>query len=155
MWPGEQKADNSYLLCVSFCVDLLLFDIFPPWPLRFSLSLAFTTAQRSEVKKWSESHSVVSESLQPIDYIVHGILQARILEWVAFPFSRGSSQPRDRTQVSQIAGGFLPAEPQEKPKKTGVVAYFFSSGSSGPRNWTGVSALQSDSLPTELSGKPT
>ena len=29
------------------------------------------------------------------DYIVHGILQARILEWVAFPFSRGSSQPRD------------------------------------------------------------
>ena len=31
----------------------------------------------------------------PIDYIVHGILQARILEWVAFPFSRGSSQPRD------------------------------------------------------------
>ena len=35
----------------------------------------------------------------PIDYTVHGILQARILEWVAFPFSRGSSQPRDRTQV--------------------------------------------------------
>ena len=36
----------------------------------------------------------------PMDYIVHGILQARILEWVAFPFSRGSSQPRDQTQVS-------------------------------------------------------
>ena len=34
------------------------------------------------------------------DYTVHGILQARILDWVAFPFSRGSSQPRDRTQVS-------------------------------------------------------
>ena len=43
----------------------------------------------------------------PIDYIVHGILQARILEWVAFPFSRGSSQPRDRTQVSCIAGRFF------------------------------------------------
>ena len=40
----------------------------------------------------------------PMDYTVHGILQARILEWVAFPFSRGSSQPRDRTQVSRIAG---------------------------------------------------
>ena len=39
--------------------------------------------------------------------IVHGILQARILEWVAFPFSRGSSQPRNRTQVSHIAGGFF------------------------------------------------
>ena len=38
---------------------------------------------------------------------VHGILQARILEWVAIPFSRGSSQPRDWTQVSCIAGGFF------------------------------------------------
>ena len=38
---------------------------------------------------------------------VHGILQARILKWVAVPFSRGSSQPRDRTQVSCIAGGFF------------------------------------------------
>ena len=42
-----------------------------------------------------------------MDYRVHGILQARILEWVAFPFSRGSSQPRDRTQVCHIAGGFF------------------------------------------------
>ena len=39
--------------------------------------------------------------------VVHGILQARILEWVAFPFSRGSSQPRDQTQVFRIAGGFF------------------------------------------------
>ena len=37
-----------------------------------------------------------------MDYIVHGILQARILEWVAFPFFRGASQPRDRTQVSRM-----------------------------------------------------
>ena len=35
---------------------------------------------------------------------IHGILQARILEWVAISFSRGSSQPRDQTQVSLIAG---------------------------------------------------
>ena len=42
-----------------------------------------------------------------IDLTVHEILQARILEWVAFPFSRGSSQPRDQTQVSHIAGGFF------------------------------------------------
>ena len=41
----------------------------------------------------------------PVDYRVHGILQAGILEWVAFPFSRGSSQSRDWTQV--IAGGFF------------------------------------------------
>ena len=38
---------------------------------------------------------------------VHGLLQARILEWVAFPFSRGSFKPRDWTQVSHIAGGFF------------------------------------------------
>ena len=43
----------------------------------------------------------------PMDYTVHGILQARILEWVAFPFSKGSSQPRDRTQVSSIVGRFF------------------------------------------------
>ena len=43
----------------------------------------------------------------PMDYTVHGIFQARILEWVTFAFSRGSSQPRDQTHVSQIAGGFF------------------------------------------------
>ena len=43
----------------------------------------------------------------PVDYTVHGILQARILKWIAFPFSRGSSQPRDRSQVSCIAGRFF------------------------------------------------
>ena len=39
----------------------------------------------------------------PMDCTVHGILLAKILEWVVFPFSRGSSQPRDRTQVSRIS----------------------------------------------------
>ena len=43
----------------------------------------------------------------PLDYTVHGILQARILEWVAVPSSRESSQPRDRTQISHTAGGLL------------------------------------------------
>ena len=42
-----------------------------------------------------------------MDYTVHGILQAWILEWVAFPFSGESSQPRGRTQVSGIAGGYF------------------------------------------------
>ena len=57
------------------------------------------------------SKTQVTQSCQtlcdPVDYTVCGILQARILEWVAFPFSRGSSQPRDWTQVSCIAGGFF------------------------------------------------
>ena len=43
----------------------------------------------------------------PLGYSVHGILQARILEWVAMPFSGGSSQPRDQTWVSCVAGKFF------------------------------------------------
>ena len=59
-------------------------------------------------RKRSESRSVVSDSLRPHGLcIFHGTLQTRILEWVALPFSRGSSQPRDGTQVSHIAGGFF------------------------------------------------
>ena len=56
--------------------------------------------------------AVMSDSCQPLDYSppgssVHRILQARILEWIAISFSRGSFQPRDRTWVSCIAGRFF------------------------------------------------
>ena len=58
------------------------------------------------------SHSVVSNSCDPMNCrlpvsSVHGILQARILKWVIIFSSRGFSQPRDRTQVSHIAGGLF------------------------------------------------
>ena len=43
----------------------------------------------------------------PMDFAVHGILQARILEWVAFPFSRGSYQPRGQIQIFHFAGRFF------------------------------------------------
>ena len=43
----------------------------------------------------------------PTDYTVRGILQAKIVEWAAFPFSRGSAQLRDGTQASRVAGGLL------------------------------------------------
>ena len=42
-----------------------------------------------------------------MDYIVHGIVQDKIVEWVAFPFSRGSYQPWDQTQVSRTADGLF------------------------------------------------
>ena len=66
-------------------------------------------------EKWTikkaESDSEVAQPYltlcDPMDYTAHGILQAWILEWVAFPFSTGSSQPRDRTQVSHTARGFF------------------------------------------------
>ena len=71
--------------------------------------------------------SVVSDTLQiPTDYSllgssVHGILQARILEWVAMPSSRGSSQPRVQTSnscVSCTAGRFFTTEPPRKPQSS-------------------------------------
>ena len=59
--------------------------------------------------KWSEVTQSCPTLCDPMDYSlpgfsVHGILQARILEWVTISFSRGSSQPRDQSQVSHIAG---------------------------------------------------
>ena len=54
--------------------------------------------------KVTQSCPILCDSM---DYIFHGILQARILQWVAYPSSRGSSQPRDPTQVSCIAGRFF------------------------------------------------
>ena len=54
----------------------------------------------------------------PMDYTIHGILQAGILEWAAFPFSRGSSRPRDRTQVSCIAGRFFTSWATGKPRSS-------------------------------------
>ena len=83
-------------------------------------------SQMSSINRWMDkedvihihngilccSHSVVSDSLQPMDCSppgssVHAILQARILEWVAISFSRVSSQTRDWTQVSCLAGRFF------------------------------------------------
>ena len=48
------------------------------------------------------------------------ILQPRILEWVAVAFSRGSSQPRNQTQVSRVVDGFFTTEPPGRPKNTEV-----------------------------------
>ena len=56
----------------------------------------------------------------PMDHTVHGILQARILEWVAFSSSRGSSQPGIKPRSPALQVDSLPAEPQGKPKNTEV-----------------------------------
>ena len=92
-------------------------NCFPKWQNGFTLDLGPLLTLWFSDQRWticsllrgvlcseseSESHSVMSDSLGP-----HGLLQARILEWVALLFSRGSSQPRDRTQVSCIAGRFF------------------------------------------------
>ena len=73
-----------------------------------NISKGMVSLQQSE----SKSHSVVSDSLQP-----HGILQARALEWVAFPFSRESSQPRIEPRFPALQVDSLPVESQGKPRK--------------------------------------
>ena len=96
--------------------------------------------------KWSESRSVVSSSLWPHGlYTVHGILQAGILEWVAFPFSRGSSQ----SLISQGSNqGLLHCRQilyqlshQGSPRIRDWVAISYSRGSSRARDWTCISCV--------------
>ena len=65
---------------------------------------------------------------------VHGILQAGMLEWVAIPFSRGSSRPRDWTQVSCIADSLL-SEPPGKPFWIHWISRYFLSMSSSFSPW--------------------
>ena len=72
------------------------------------LKLTFWIVGTSVFIQWKVKKVKVKVALcDCMYYTVHGILQARILEWVVFPFSRGSSKPRDRTQVSCIADSFF------------------------------------------------
>ena len=70
-----------------------------------SLYLSFLSG--TDGKEWVKVAQSCPTHCNPLDYTVHGILQTGILKWVAFPVSSGSSQPRDWTLVSLIAGGFF------------------------------------------------
>ena len=102
----SQNTNNVCSLCKQFYQRFMNSEIY----LQHSAN-----REQFQNKNESESHSVMSNSLQfhalhssvhGIPYCtVHGILQAKTVEWV--PFSMGSSQPRNQTQVSLIAGGFF------------------------------------------------
>ena len=78
----------------------------------------------------------------PMNYTVHGILQARILEWVAFPFSRGSSQPRESNPGLLHCRWILyQLSLKRSPRILEWVAYPFSRGSSWPKDQTQVSRI--------------
>ena len=93
----------------------------------------------------------------PMDYTVHGILQARILEWIAFPFSRASSQPREDLNPGRLHCRWILYQLSHKgsPRILEWVAYPFSNGSSRPRNRTGVFCIAGGFFTREVSGKPT
>ena len=109
------------------------------------------------LNKWSEvkAPQLYLTLCDAMDYTVHAILQARILDSVAFPFSRGSSQPRDWTQVSHIAGRFFTSWATREAQE-----YWSGQPIPSPADLPdpGIKlespALQEDSLPTELWGKP-
>ena len=96
----------------------------------------------------SESRSVVSDSLRP-----HGILQARMLEWVAFPFSRASFQPRDWTQVSCLSGAFYQLSHKGSPGILEWGAYPSPVDLPNPGIELGSPTLQADSLLTEFASR--
>ena len=92
------------------------------------------------------------------DCSVHGILQARILEWAATPSSRGSSRPKDQTHISRrfcTAGGFFTPEPQGKAKNTGMDSLSLLQGKLlDPGIELGSPALKADSLLLSHQGRP-
>ena len=129
------KADSShwrFVVSISSCCSCSWLNVdhvagtvlstFISYPIRYTVVLwgshCYQPILPMRNLKWIQCWPVMSNSLRP-----HGlwparllcpwILQAGILEWVAVPFSRGSSQPRDRIQVSHVAGGFWEAlEPE-------------------------------------------
>ena len=76
------------------------------YSLRASL-IAQLVKNLTGLSEWKSLSSVQLFATPWTIYTVHGIVQARILEWVAISFSRGSSQPRDWNQISCTAGGFF------------------------------------------------
>ena len=98
------RADTAWLFILRVRTFAHI-NVIPNWP----------SASYKVKVKIVQSCSTLWDSMA---YIVHEILQARILEWVAFPFSRGSSQSRDGTQVSHIAGKFFTSwDTREAPKQ--------------------------------------
>ena len=91
----------------------------------------------------------------PMNYTVHGIFQARKLEWVAFPSPGDLLNPGIKPRSPTLRTDSLPAKPQGKPKNTRVDKPIPSPGDlPDPGIEPGSPALQADSLPTELLGKP-
>ena len=111
---SDVQWSDSVCVCVCVYIHIHIYSFLTLFSIvvyHRILNIVPSAIQEDFVVYENESCSVMSDSLQP------RILQARILEWVAFTFSRGSSQSGDWTQVSHIAGGFFtswaPREAQE------------------------------------------
>ena len=102
-WPPPGHLPNPGIKSVSLMSPALagrFFTTSTTWEALLRYFVCVLVAQKCLTLRDSIDCSLPHSS-------VHGILHSRILEWVTIPFSSGSSQPRDRTQVSSIAGGFF------------------------------------------------
>ena len=119
-WWCHPAVSSSVIPFSSCCQSLPVSGSFPMsqllrWPKYWSFSFSISPSNEHPGlisfsllwAKWVKVAQSFPTLCDHMGYTVHGILQARILEWVAFPFFRGSSQPRDWTQVSCIAGRFF------------------------------------------------
>ena len=109
-FPWILLKNNSYVSSFTWNISFPFHDIGFPFYLKISIIsvYAFYSKDTPNLYGWdTQVGRYKNVSRSPPGPSVHGILQARILEWVAFPFSSGSSQPRDWTQVSRIAGRFF------------------------------------------------
>ena len=110
---------------------------------------------KSEIRLVPEPTILVKVKVTQLCPTLCNPIQARILEWVTFPFSRGSSQPRDQTQISCIAGRFFyHVRHQGSRRILEWVAYPSPVELPNPGIKLESPALQADSLPAELPGKP-
>ena len=97
----KRRSSSSSILNINMMLNIIYFPSVINKTFQYFSICAFIFA----LWKWrSLSHVWLCD---PMDYTVHGILQTRILEWVAVPFSRVSFQPSNQTQVSHTAGGFF------------------------------------------------
>ena len=149
---GKQWRDSAILTCI--CVYGCVFShSLPGSSVQEYIHVSILPQTQLPSSLWKLLNCLTL--CDPMDYTVHGIFQARILEWVAFPFFRGSSQPRDWTHVSCIAGAFFTnwatREAQENWSEYSVP---FLGDLPDPGIKPGSPALQADSLPAQLPGKP-
>ena len=119
---SSQARDGSHVSCVSCIGRQILYD-------QHHLKVKVRVAQ------------LCPTLCDPTNYTVHEILQARILEWVAFPFSRESSHPRGSNPGLPHCRWILYQLSCKSPRILEWVGYPSSSESSPPRNQTGVSSI--------------
>ena len=127
--PSDGKVElNVFLTNIyhfnmwTHCVPEILLENLWIWNELSDMVLIFKEGERPEREGtclWSNCRNIQSYKSEVkvtqlcldlynlVAYTVHGILQARVLEWVAYPFSSGSSQPRNRTRLSCISGRFF------------------------------------------------